>query len=85
MPPVSEPMEPGHANVNFLVNTSMHVQNAQRIPAASSSFCFHELGVPGMFGSLQKCLGKNVNSPGRQRFGLSKEELGAMTVEVLEM
>lgn len=64
--------------VNLLVNTSMHVQDAQHIPAASSSFCFHELGVSGMFGTLQECLGKNVNSTGRQRFGLSTEELGAI-------
>lgn len=31
-----------------------------------------------MFGTLQGCLGKNVNSTGRQRSGLSTEELGAM-------
>lgn len=64
--------------VSLLVNTSMPVQNAQQVLVTSSSFCFHELGVPGMFGTLQECLGKSANSTGRQRSGLSTKELGAV-------
>lgn len=64
--------------VSLLVNTSMPVQNAQQVLVTSSSFCFHELGVPGMFGTLQECLGKSANSTGRQRSGLSTKEHGAV-------
>lgn len=46
--------------VNLPVNASMHVQNTQHVLPASSSFCMHKSWVPGMFGTLQECLGKNM-------------------------
>lgn len=46
--------------VNLPMNTSTHVLNPQRVLPASSSFCMHESWVPGMFGTLQECLVKNM-------------------------
>lgn len=42
------------------MNTSTYVLNAQRILAASSSVGMHKSWVPGMIGTLQECLGKNM-------------------------
>lgn len=52
------PGETGAANLPM--NISTHMQNAQSVLAASSSFCMHESRVPGVFGTLQRCLGRNM-------------------------
>jgi len=54
----------------------MHVQNARRVLAASSSFCMHRSWVSGMSGTLQECLGKKYEShPGSWRLGLFADDL----------
>lgn len=64
MPPahaVRTHRSPGETDaVNLPMNTCMHVQNAQHILAASSSFCMHTSWVPEVFGTPQECLGKNM-------------------------